>query len=171
MTCMPDNVFSLHGTISTWLDSTLLYSLLVRGILFYTANSTPLTVACCQSDSERTWPCTAVKLPTHTGATEHIKGMPFLFLGMGLFLTARRQNLYQKRLKAARKKEKSRRVWEISQSSDDKAAVAVVVRILSDQSVVCRGEWSGVEPIPCDGKAHPCCTCCKQLMCCVSQAS
>ena len=58
---------------------------------------------------------------THIGeiigrnAMEDIEGIVFLILGMWLFITARRQMLFQQRLKAERHKtdEKHRRVWKI----------------------------------------------------------
>lgn len=47
---------------------------------------------------------TSVKLQRHTVTMEDTEGMPILFLSMWYFFTARRQILFQKRLKAARQK-------------------------------------------------------------------
>lgn len=47
------------------------------------------------------------------------EGILFLFLGMWLFVTARQQILFQKRLMTTTQKRKVRRVWEILQSLDD----------------------------------------------------
>ncbi len=52
---------------------------------------------------------------------EDIDGMVFLILGMWLFVTARKQFLYQKRLEAVRRNtaEKYPSVWEILHLSSD----------------------------------------------------
>lgn len=110
------SIFPLHGTASTWHNCTF--------TTFGTGNFVFL-------------PCSQFSRLSYT--LEHIEGMLFLFVGMWLFVTARPQSLFQKRLMAARwnTAQKIKRLWEKLQSSDNSTTVVTVVMLLCDQSVAC----------------------------------